>query len=133
MHSPKSVSEFFLCFLVMIAELSGNANMIKITVNMNFSLGKYACFLHCFLILLWYYLLILQCLLYLLFYFFLQQVAKESGYNMIHFMPLQSLGESNSSYCLKNQLQPNPIFSQSVTCTFEEIGKLVSYLINFLM
>ncbi|MFH4973467.1 hypothetical protein AB6A40_000176 [Gnathostoma spinigerum] len=40
-------------------------------------------------------------------------VAKESGYNMVHFTPVQKLGASNSSYCIANPLELNPVFSTS--------------------
>ena len=33
------------------------------------------------------------------------EVAYQSGYNMIHFTPIQHLGSSNSSYSIANQLQ----------------------------
>nr|XP_023029124.1 glycogen debranching enzyme [Leptinotarsa decemlineata] len=58
------------------------------------------------------------------------RVAKESGYNMIHFTPIQELGESNSSYSLSEQLQLNPIFKKDdgEMPTFEDVEKLVSKL-----
>ena len=38
------------------------------------------------------------------------QVARQSGYNMLHFTPLQPLGESHSAYCLSDQHALNPSF-----------------------
>uniref|UniRef100_A0A6I8SWU4 Glycogen debranching enzyme n=1 Tax=Xenopus tropicalis TaxID=8364 RepID=A0A6I8SWU4_XENTR len=50
----------------------------------------------------------------------------EQGYNMIHFTPLQTLGESRSCYSLADQLQLNPDFSRpGKVYGWDDVGKLV--------
>ncbi|XP_068196726.1 glycogen debranching enzyme isoform X1 [Antennarius striatus] len=57
------------------------------------------------------------------------RVAKESGYNMIHFTPLQTLGESRSCYSLADQLAFNPEFSpEGRSYSWTELGALVEKL-----
>lgn len=56
------------------------------------------------------------------------RVAKESGYNMIHFTPIQELGSSKSCYSLRNQLKVNPAFSSAKggKVSFEDVEKVVN-------
>uniref|UniRef100_A0A8B9S668 Glycogen debranching enzyme n=1 Tax=Apteryx owenii TaxID=8824 RepID=A0A8B9S668_APTOW len=59
------------------------------------------------------------------------KVAKETGYNMIHFTPLQKLGLSRSCYSLADQLEVNTEFSShNKKCTWSDIGALVEKMKN---
>ncbi|KAG0714453.1 Glycogen debranching enzyme [Chionoecetes opilio] len=54
------------------------------------------------------------------------QVAHESGYNMIHFTPIQELGDSNSNYSLKDQHNLNIEFQiPDHKFTFDDVDTLV--------
>lgn len=58
------------------------------------------------------------------------RVSKESGYNMIHFTPLQELGYSNSSYSLKDQHKLNSHLFQvnGQQYDFDDVEKLVRHM-----
>ena len=49
-----------------------------------------------------------------------------TGYNMIHFTPIQRLGLSNSAYSLSDQLQLNVTFTQpgGEPITHEDVKKI---------
>lgn len=51
-------------------------------------------------------------------------VSHKSGFNMIHFTPIQTLGPSNSCYSLRDQLTLDPSFGEHVT--FEQVRKLLA-------
>lgn len=55
------------------------------------------------------------------------RVTKESGYNMIHFTPIQELGPSKSAYSLRNQNRVNPNFapSKGAKVGFEDVEKII--------
>lgn len=55
------------------------------------------------------------------------RVSKESGYNMLHFTPIQELGASCSAFNLKNQLRVNPNFASEgePPVSFENVVEVV--------
>ncbi|BFY99964.1 hypothetical protein BsWGS_03004 [Bradybaena similaris] len=57
------------------------------------------------------------------------QVASESGYNMIHFTPIQELGISNSAYSIRDQLKLSPVYSPGEhKYDLEDVAKLVTFM-----
>ncbi|XP_078050064.1 glycogen debranching enzyme [Augochlora pura] len=58
-------------------------------------------------------------------------VAQNSGYNVVHFTPIQELGFSKSSYSLSDQLKLNPSFNdEDKPATFEDIEGLTNKMRN---
>ncbi|XP_018012653.1 glycogen debranching enzyme isoform X1 [Hyalella azteca] len=59
------------------------------------------------------------------------RVAKETGYNMIHFTPIQALGGSNSAYSLADQHAVNVTFhSNNRRCSLTDIESLIQEVNN---
>lgn len=56
------------------------------------------------------------------------RVTKESGYNMVHFTPIQELGVSHSAYSLQDQLKVNSSFATNGKVSFEDVHKVVTKL-----
>ena len=55
------------------------------------------------------------------------QVAKESGYNTVHFTPVHDLStESNSSYCIRDNLILNKNASQNGKYSLDDVETVVN-------
>lgn len=58
------------------------------------------------------------------------KVSYETGYNMIHFTPIQELGQSNSAYSIRNQLCLNPSFNtKDKKYGYDDVEKLVNEMV----
>ncbi|KAK0167033.1 hypothetical protein PV327_004482 [Microctonus hyperodae] len=59
-------------------------------------------------------------------------VSRNSGYNMIHFTPIQQLGGSQSGYSLSDQLKLNSSFHDNIDepTTFDDVETLISKMRN---
>jgi glycogen debranching enzyme len=55
------------------------------------------------------------------------RVAKESGYNLIHFTPIQELAGSRSAYSLADQLKIDPSYGN---VSYDDVGKIVAKMRN---
>ncbi|XP_040065011.2 glycogen debranching enzyme [Ixodes scapularis] len=54
------------------------------------------------------------------------RVAHESGYNFVHLSPIQELGASRSSYCIRDHRRLNPDFSHGVSeRSLKDVAKIV--------
>lgn len=59
------------------------------------------------------------------------EVAKQSGYNMIHFTPVSELsGESNSAYCIRNHFKLIGEANLKGQFTIENLAEIVDYMYN---
>ncbi|KAL0231430.1 hypothetical protein GEMRC1_010834 [Eukaryota sp. GEM-RC1] len=56
--------------------------------------------------------------------------AKAAGFNMIHLTPVQPLGGSNSSYCIKEHTKLSPLLFPSTSNTSRNIDGLKSFLLD---
>lgn len=59
------------------------------------------------------------------------EVAKQSGYNMIHFTPVSELsGESNSAYCIRNHFKLIGEANLNGKFTVENLSEIVDFMYN---
>lgn len=58
------------------------------------------------------------------------RVAKETGYNLIHFTPIQELGISNSGYSIRDQRILSPVYNDHQQYSYKDVKTLVETMKN---